>query len=96
MRSYKRIAAVKTTIDIIRHLADRREPASGADVASGMSLQYGTVMCHLTTLEDSGMVRRIGDHFELGDGMALLWARKKSQLQAQRDCINNTLSAIGE
>ena len=95
MKSYSRINAVKKTVDIITHLADQRKPVSGADVSEALNIQYGTAMCHLVTLEDVGIVRQIGEHWELGERMALLWARKKSQLQAQRDRIGNTLAELG-
>lgn len=96
MRTYKRISAVKTAIDVIKHLSDLGEPVSGAAAAAGLDMQYGTLMCHLVTLEDTGMVRRVGEHWELGDGMALLWARKKARLMSARDHIDQTLSELGE
>lgn len=96
MRTYKRINAIKTTIAVIKYLSDRREPVSGTDAAAALEMQYGTLMCHLVTLEDAGMVRRVGDHWELGDGMALLWARKKSRLLSARDRIDQTLTELGE
>ncbi len=96
MKTYKRINAVKTTVAIIKYLSDQREPVSGADAAADLERSYPTVMCHLVTLEDAGIVRQIGDHWELGDAMALMWARKKAALQSARDRIDRTLTALGE
>ncbi len=96
MKTYKRINAVKTAVEIIKYLSDRREPVSGADAAEALEMQYGTCMCHLVTLEDAGIVRRIGEHWELGDGMALLWARRRSKLLSARNHIDKTLLELGE
>ena len=81
MSSYNRIAAVKTTVAILRHLADQKGPVSGQDVARAVDAPHGTVMCHLATLEDERLVRSVGGAWELDMGLALFWARKKSQLQ---------------
>ncbi|MBE0598315.1 MAG: helix-turn-helix domain-containing protein [Desulfuromonadales bacterium] len=83
MSSYNRIAAVKTTVAVLRHLADQKQPVSGQDVARALGLPHGTVMCHLVTLEDERLVRSVGGAWELDMGLALFWARKKSQLQGQ-------------
>ena len=94
-RTYKRINAVSTTIGILRHLADQREPVAGSDVARAMDLSMGTVMCHLVTLEDARVVRRIGDKFELGDQLAVFWARRKSQLESGIDRAKHQLLELG-
>lgn len=93
--SYKRIGAVATSISILRHMAEQREPAPGADIARAMNLPKGTVMCHLVTLEDDRMVRRIGEYWELGDGMAIFWARRKSQLEGGIERMKIDLSNMG-
>ena len=83
MSSYNRITAVKVAVAILRHLADQRQPISGQDVAKSVGIPHGTVMCHLATLEDEHLVRSVGGAWELDMGLALFWARKKSQLQGQ-------------
>lgn len=95
MTTYRRIEAVGKTIDILRHLADLREPAPASDVARAVGLPNGTVMCHLVTLEDDRMVRRIGEHWELGDGMAIFWARRKAQLEHGIDRMKTDLQQLG-
>jgi DNA-binding IclR family transcriptional regulator len=95
MKTYKRIGAVTTAVQIIKYLSDQREPVSAAVVAEGTNIQYATLMCHLVTLEDAGIVRQVGDHWQLGTGMALLWARSKARTEAQQHNINNLLSALG-
>ncbi len=93
MSTYKRIAAVKTTLRILKILADQRVPISGKEVAIALDESHGTIMCHLATLEDAGFVRRVGDHFELGMELALFWARKKSQLEGN---LNKTRAELAE
>ena len=95
MKSYRRIAAVSTTIALLRFLAEQRKPASGADIAKALELQYGTAMCHLATLEDERFVRRIGDFWELGSGLAVLWARRKAQLEGGILLMRQQLREIG-
>ncbi len=80
MSTYRRIAAVELTTRILKMLADQKQPVGGQEVARALDEKHGTVMCHLATLEDAGLVRRIGEHYELGMQLALFWARKKSQL----------------
>lgn len=80
MTSYKRIEAVKVAIRILRFLAEQKEAVSGQEVARAVEVPHGTVMCHLSTLEDEHLVRSVGGAWELDMGMAMFWARKKAQL----------------
>jgi DNA-binding IclR family transcriptional regulator len=49
-------------------------------------------MC--VTLEETGLLKQIGDKYELGMGNALLWARKKASLEGERDEINKELDQL--
>lgn len=95
MKTYRRVESVGKALGVLRFLADQRGPVSGAEVSRAVSLPVGTVMCHLTTMEDERMVRRIGDHWELGDGMAVLWARRKAQLEGDIERKKSQLNEIG-
>jgi DNA-binding IclR family transcriptional regulator len=94
MTTYKRIAAVSKAGYILKYLADQKEPCSGADIANAVDLQLGTVMCHLATLEDLGFVQRIGDRVRLGMGIAMIWARVKSNLEGDKARIEKQLDEI--
>ncbi|MCF6267757.1 MAG: IclR family transcriptional regulator [Desulfuromusa sp.] len=94
MNTYKRIAAVELTTRIIKMLADQKEPVGGDAVAKSLDEKHGTVMCHLATLEDAGFVRKVGGHFELGDALALFWARRKSQLESMIDNARHKLNQL--
>jgi DNA-binding IclR family transcriptional regulator len=93
-KSYTRIAAVAKTAQILKFLAEQKEPISGAEVAKAINMPVGTVMSHLATLQDEGFVKGIGDRFEVGMGAALLWAKVKSNLEGQRDRIGRDLKEI--
>jgi len=92
--TYKRIEAVKKTTEIIDFLASVKEVATGAQIAQAVGLPAGTVMCHLSTLEEAGYVTGIGGGYKLGMKLALHWARVKSNLEGQRDRINRDLELI--
>lgn len=92
--SYNRIQAVSTTVAILRHLSAQREPVSGQEVAKAVKVPHGTAMCHLATLEDEGFVQSIGGAYKLGMGLALLWARTKSNLEGERDRISRDIESI--
>lgn len=95
-QSYKTIESVRKAVEILEHLAQQKEPATGTSVAQAVNLPKGTVMCHLATLEESNFIRRIGDGYELGMGAALLWARKKSLAEGQRDRANREIKMLEE
>jgi len=94
MATYTRIGAVKTAIAIMRYLSEQRQPVSGQDVAKAMNIPHGTAMSHLATLEDEGFVQCIGGAYKLGMGLALIWARVKSNLEGERDRISKDIESI--
>jgi DNA-binding IclR family transcriptional regulator len=94
MSSYKRIEAVKVAINVLRHLSAQRGPVSGQDVAQALGVPHATVMCHLATLEDEGLVRSVGGAYELGTGMSLFWARYKSQIEAKIERLHAELEQL--
>lgn len=94
MSSYKRIAAVKLTIEVLRHLADQREPVSAQSVARALDVPAATILCHLSTLDDEGLVRRVGEYWELDMGMALFWARYRARLADKISRANDELNRL--
>lgn len=96
MGTYKRISAVKIAADILRFLADQKDPVSGSEIAAAVGIKYGTVMCHLATLEDERFARKINgaEAFVLGQELALLWSRCKSNLTANRERIDNEIKRL--
>jgi DNA-binding IclR family transcriptional regulator len=92
--SYRRIEAVKKTADVIKYLAAARQPMTGQEVAEGVGMPTGTTMCHLISLADAGFVQQIGEGWQLGMGLALVWARVKSNLESSRDRAGRDLERI--
>jgi len=80
-KSYRRIKAVTPTLEILIFLANQREPVSGQAVSDGVGLKYDTTLCYLASLEDFRFVEKIGEHWELGMGAAMLWAKMKAKKQ---------------
>ncbi len=90
MTTYRRIKAVELTISVLKCLAQKVRPISGQEVAESLGESYNTIMCHLTTLEDGGLVKRVGDSFELGIYFGVFWAsiqtsRRSRISEAQAD-----------
>ena len=94
MATYKRIGAVSISISIIRFLADQREPVSGRDVARALDIKYDTLMCYLASLEDERFARRIGEYYELGQDAAMIWAKRKTQIETKIDRNRRDLAEL--
>ena len=94
--SYKRIDAARVAVGILRMLAEQSQPTSGRDIAKAVNIPDGTVMCYLATLEDEGLVRKIGGAYELGMGMGLFWARYKAKLSGRIARDTDELTLLGE
>ena len=92
--TYKRIESVRKTGEILKFLAGQKEPVTGPAIAQAINLAPGTTMCHLATLEDLGFVSIVGDRFRLGMGLALMWARVKSILEADRARIDHDIKSL--
>lgn len=94
MATYKKIAAVTTTARILNHLADQREPISGKEIADALGIPQGTTMCHLATLEAVNFVGKVGEHFEIGQALAMIWARRKASLQSNVSKLHHDLNQL--
>lgn len=93
-KTYKILQSPMTSYSVLLFLADQREPVSGKEVARAMNIPYGTAMCHLETLVHVRFARRVGGAYELGQEAALIWARKKSQLEAKVDRCKRELNEL--
>jgi len=93
--TYKRIEAVHKACEILAFLGRQKEPMSGQDIAKAVNMAQGTVMCHLATLEDNGFVQQVGGAWRIGMVLALFWARKKADLESERQRIDNDLEKLG-
>jgi DNA-binding IclR family transcriptional regulator len=96
LKSYKRIEAVVKTGAILKYLATQKEPVAAPAIAQATNMPTPTVMCHLVTLEEIGFTERVSDRWMLGFGLALIRARIKSNLEAERDRIDRDMRELEE
>ncbi len=94
MPSYNRIGAVKITVAILRYLSEQRQPVRGQDVADAIGQKHSLTMSYLVSLEDEGLIRSVGGCYELGTGLALLYARYKSLLEGKIDRLQRELQEL--
>jgi DNA-binding IclR family transcriptional regulator len=92
--TYKRIRSVYTTLKILEHLSDCREPITGSQIANDLDLPFHTVMCHLATHQDKGYVQVIGDKYKLGMKLAVFWARMKSIKEHELQGVQSDLQVL--
>ncbi len=94
MKTYKRIEAVRKAGEILKFLANEKEPVSGQEIARAVNIPAGTVMCHMITLEELGFVVSVGERFNLGMALALMWARVKSTLEGEKERVEKDLNSL--
>jgi len=93
-RTYKRIEAVRKAGEILRYLGNEKEPRTAQEIAAAVSLAQGTTMCHLATLEDLRFVQRVGEHWLIGMGLAVIWARARANLEEQKTGIGQQIEEL--
>lgn len=94
MSTYKKIEAVRKAGEVLKYLSSQKDAVTGPDLAKGVNLPVGTVMCYLATLEEMGFVQAVGDGYRLGMGLALIWGRVKSNLEGDRARVERDLKEI--
>lgn len=94
-KSYHRIAAVQKAARILKVIGDSKGPITGSEIAEQVGEPVGTVMCHLATLDDFGLVQEVGGGWLPGLALALYWAKRKATLESQMDKINRELDVMG-
>lgn len=92
--SYKRVEAVRKAGEILKYLANQKEPCSSTEISKSLNLPGGTAMCYLMTLEDLGFIQSVGGGWQPGMGLALIWARVKSNLEGARARIEEDLKEM--
>lgn len=90
-----RIEAVYQAGQIIKTIANLKEPAGPSDVAKQLGITVNTAYRMCVTLEELGFLTQIGDKYNLGMGLALFWARKKAMLEGERIGIERKLTELG-
>jgi DNA-binding IclR family transcriptional regulator len=90
------IVSICKADDVLKAVADSREPLSIAQIIQALGGEVGkdSVFRVCVTLESLNWLNKIGDHYELGMGLALFWAKKKSLLEASRIRVERDLALL--
>jgi DNA-binding IclR family transcriptional regulator len=98
MKSDKRGKYINESVvkagEILRFIADSREPVGPSEAAKAAGVSVNTAFRLLVTLAEIGFLTPIGDRYDLGMGLALFWARFKARREADRDRIDRELKSI--
>jgi len=94
MSEYKQLESIKKTYAILLFLSDQVGLVSGAEISQALNISQATVMSHLVTWEELDVVVRQENLYGLGMGVALLWTRKKRQLEAKAEQINKEIKKL--
>ena len=94
MTSYKRIGALKTGNNILRFLSDQKQPVSGKEISLALDIKYDTTMCYLASLEDVQYLRQTKGKYEIGQGIAYIWARYKANIEGRINRLTNELHQL--
>lgn len=90
-----RIESVWQAGEVLKAVANSREPMTAAEIGKACGLKSNTAFRQCVTLEECGFLKRVGDRFELGMGLALFYARYRSTREALRDKIGRELDELG-
>lgn len=94
MKSYKRIAAVKTACEILEFVSAQIKPPSVAEISGALNLPQGTALCHLATLEDAGFIEGSNNAYKLGHKLGFFWACIMSDLQRRQKDIAKQIKTL--
>jgi len=93
-RSRYRIETVFQAGQILKAVAQAKELVGPSDIARELDITVNTAFRMCVTLEELGFLQQIGDRYQLGMGLALFWARKKSGLEVERERIESDLKSL--
>lgn len=89
-----RIETVNQAGQILKYIAEAKGPVGSGEVAKALGLSPNTAFRMCITLEEMGFLKQVGDRYDLGMGLALFWARKKSRLEGERASIDRDLASL--
>ncbi len=94
MSSYNKIGAVQKSIAIMKFMAREVQPVSPTEIANAVEIPFHTVMCHLSTLEEGGFVKRVYERYELGIYLATIRASLKRSRELTKASADKDLDLI--
>lgn len=90
-----RVETVYQAGQILKTIADFKRPIGSSEVAKELGITLNTAFRMCLTLEELGFLKQVGEKYDLGMGLALFWARKKSMLEGERTGIEKDLIELG-
>ena len=94
-KSCRKIEVLVAAHAIMSYVGAAKEPVSVTDVARATGLSVDSCFRQMGTMEELGWVRKIGDAYLLGMGLAVIWARVKANTEGQIDKLKQDLEQLG-
>lgn len=89
-----RIESIYQAGRILKTVADSRCALGPSEIAKNIDITANTAFRMCVTLEELGFLKQVGDKYDLGMGLALFWARKKSGLEVEKSRIEAELESL--
>lgn len=95
------IQAVAKASAVLKTVAESREPMTVAEIVEGLDSEFNmdtnAVFRMCETLDSLHWLNRVGDRsFEIGMGLAVLWARKRARMESVREQAFKDLNLLVE
>lgn len=94
-KSCRKIEVLVAANAILNFIAESKEPVNAAEIAKATNLTTDSVFRQLGTMDDLGWVRKIGDGYIPGMGLAVIWARVKANTEGQINKLKQDLDQLG-
>ncbi len=92
--SCRKIEVLMTADRILGVMQDAKEPLSVSELTRLTGLSTDMVFRQIGTMEDLRWVERIGEGYVLGMRLAVVWARRKTQVEAKIERAERELSEL--
>ncbi|HRR42489.1 MAG TPA: helix-turn-helix domain-containing protein [Syntrophales bacterium] len=92
--SCRKIEVLMTADRILGVMQDAKEPLSVSELTRLTGLSTDMVFRQIGTMEDLRWVERIGEGYVLGMRLAVVWARRKTQVEAKIEQASRELSEL--
>ena len=90
------IKAVSTADAVLTAVANSREPMGSKEIAAATGIDPNAAFRQCETQVALGWLKEEGGKFVLGMKLALIWAKKKSHLEGEREKIGSALHTLEE
>ncbi len=95
-KSCRKIEVLVATDAILDFIGQAKAPVSIAEIARATGLSMDSCFRQIGTMEELRWAEKIGEGYILGMRLAVIRARKKASLEAQRETIDKNLTELEE